>query len=58
MRIGAQAFGADDLVLDRVWGDTCEVEGRPPGAMAVAFDGDGVDPEWLYLGPFAVPRVG
>ena len=57
LRIGAQAFGAGDLVLDRAWGDTFEVQGRPPGAMPVAFDGIGVDPEWLYLGPFAVPRV-
>lgn len=60
VRLSAQAFGGGDLVLDRVWGDTFDVRGRPPGAIPIAFDADpaGAGPDWLYIGPFAVPKVG
>ena len=60
LRMGAQAFGAGELTLERAWGDTWVVRGNPPGAIPVAFDADdaATGPAWLYLGPFAVPRVG
>ncbi|HUR08434.1 MAG TPA: hypothetical protein VM347_38250, partial [Nonomuraea sp.] len=60
LRMGAQAFGAGELTLDRAWGYTWVVRGNPPGAIPVAFDADdaATGPAWLYLGPFAVPRVG
>lgn len=60
LRIGAQAFDGGDLVLDRVWGDTFAVRGRPSGAIPMAFDADAGSPgpEWLYLGPSVVPKVG
>ena len=60
LRVGAQAFGAGELTFDRGWGDTWLVRGNPLGAIPVAFDADdaATGPAWLYVGPFAVPRVG
>ena len=61
LRIGAQAFGSGDVVLGRAWGDTYVVTERPHGAIPVAFDTDPHatgGPQWLYVGPFAVPRTG
>ncbi len=61
VRVDARAFGAGELTFDPVWGDTYVVRGRPDGAIPIAFDADphaAGGPEWLYLGPFAVARVG
>ena len=48
----AAPMGIDGARHERAYGDTFLASGRPPGGMAIAFDGD-----LLYLGPFALPRA-
>jgi len=48
----ATPMGIDGARHERAYGDTFLALGRPPGGMAIAFDGD-----LLYLGPFALPRA-
>jgi len=54
VRFDAAAFGSPGPVTcGRLGGNTFAATGRPPGAMPIAVDGD-----LLYVGPFALARVG
>ncbi len=54
VRFDGAAFGSPGPVIcTRLGGDTFTTVGSPPGSTRLSVDGD-----LLYLGPFAVPRVG
>jgi hypothetical protein len=54
LQLEAPPFGlVEPLRHVRLGGDTFVAEGHPPGAIRLAVDAD-----LLYIGPFALPRVG
>jgi len=56
---GRMLGGAAEHRLTAAYGDTWVVDGGPPGSIPLAFSGDeGAEvPAFLYLGPFAMPRL-